>query len=140
MLTGVLVIAFPVSVFSDLWSHELKKMDDFDPYSTANYENLPGGGSPCLADETETNTRTTQPTFAVGRQPLSAPEQSISSKTSVLDSSAWAASEPHILMQKEDVRDIFLCLASIQSQERRIRSIMRKYELVDTNIDREIAH
>ena len=140
MMTGVLVIAFPVSVFSDLWSHELKKMDDFEPYSAGNYENLPGGSSPCLADETETNTRMTQPTLAAGRRSLLVPEQTISSNTSVLDYSARAASEPHILMQKEDVRDIFLCLASIQSQERRIRSIMRKYELVDNNIDREIAH
>ena len=30
MLAGVLVVAFPVSVFSDLWSEELKKVKGFD--------------------------------------------------------------------------------------------------------------
>ena len=30
MLMGVLVIAFPVSVFSDLWSEELRKVDGFE--------------------------------------------------------------------------------------------------------------
>eukprot|EP00978_Attheya_sp_CCMP212_P022469 scaffold67073_cov38-Attheya_sp.AAC.3 len=40
MLTGVLVIAFPVSVFSDLWSKELKKAGALDELESIEDDSL----------------------------------------------------------------------------------------------------
>ena len=43
MLTGVLVIAFPVSVFSDLWSKELKRAGALDHLGSSDEEDAVGG-------------------------------------------------------------------------------------------------
>jgi hypothetical protein len=43
MLMGVLVIAFPVSVFSELWSHELKRIKGFDALGEVDDEAHPKG-------------------------------------------------------------------------------------------------
>merc|ERR1719491_932439 len=45
MLAGVLVIAFPVSVFSDLWSDELKEVKGFESMIEVDSDNTTNGVS-----------------------------------------------------------------------------------------------
>jgi len=45
MLAGVLVIAFPVSVFSELWSDELKEVKGFESMIEVDSDNTTNGVS-----------------------------------------------------------------------------------------------
>ena len=142
MLSGVLVIAFPVSVFSDLWSHELKKMDDFESHSSTttqinnnnnNAEVLSHvDGSPNMADDSATAAvAKPPPPLSIGEGKLSltvtasAVEGSSSARTS-------SGKRRVITMEEDDVSAIFHSLATIDSERQRIRSIMLKYDMVDT--------
>jgi hypothetical protein len=108
MLTGLLVIAFPVSVFSELWSHELRDIQEFQvaPVApSADPDAVPSTGRNDNASERDRELERTK----------SAPQQS-------------ASTGSESVMQRVDVQEIYECLAGIQEREQRIRSILSKYK------------
>ena len=140
MLSGVLVIAFPVSVFSDLWSHELKKMDDFESHSSAttqinnNNDNAKVlsnvGASPNIADDT-IGAAVAKPPPPLSLQDWKPSVAAVASEEG--HSTAQMPGKRRIIsMEDDDVSAIFQSLATIESEQQRIRSIMLKYDLVDT--------
>jgi hypothetical protein len=117
MLTGVFVIAFPVSVFSDLWSEELKYgfLDDDDrdrddteqqpPSSQDKSKSEPPAGAGAASTSASTGNRNYQFIHATD------------------------ASSENLVIQKQDLREILQCVKTIQKSELRMRSILRKYNL-----------
>jgi hypothetical protein len=108
MLTGLLVIAFPVSVFSELWSHELRDIQEFQVTPVA----------PSTAQDAVPSTERDDNASVRDREVKrteSAPQQS-------------APTGSESVMQRVDVREIYECLAGIQEREQRIRSILSRYK------------
>jgi hypothetical protein len=110
MLTGVFVIAFPVSVFSDLWSEELKygSLDDDDND----------------AQSSQDKSKSEPP--AAGAASASASSTANLSNYQFIH--ATDASE-NLVIHKQDLREILQCVKTIQKSELRMRSILRKYNL-----------
>jgi hypothetical protein len=99
MLMGVLVIAFPVSVFSNLWSHELKQVQGFESLN----EESDG-------DE-QTGDTGSDPSPVVHRA-----GRLYQSKDSDV-----------VIMDKQDLRVMVECLYNIRENERQLKAILRKY-------------
>lgn len=101
MLVGVLVVAFPVSVFSDLWSNELKQVQGFDSL--------------------EDDDNRTQP---------NEPRESPSSQHGTSQKNRAADSDV-VVINKQDLREIAECLCTIRENEHRVKAILHKYHHVD---------
>jgi hypothetical protein len=115
MLMGVLVIAFPVSVFSDLWSHELKQVQGFESLNEESDENQqqPAAGG---------NTGGSDPS------PVVKNHRAQRLYPSTMDS------DGAVLMDKQDLRGIVECVYNIRENERQLKAILRKY----TNGDNQL--
>lgn len=145
MFMGVLVIAFPVSVFSDLWSKELRRSgalaalleDDED--NDGNNENLAQDSGNCKNNNN--NTGTEQPPLYKGDASASA-AQVLSSGPSSISFAApfsWQDVDPYnggdhaggdtVVLEKNDLAEIVVQLQSIQDSQRQIRHILRKYKI-----------
>jgi hypothetical protein len=122
MLTGVLVIAFPVSVFADLWSHELRKRD-LDH-----------------ADLEENNTRasTESPIDKLGdyrasRQMESTPSErsgmTLSDRNGMTLSPTIPEHENHVTLAAEDVAALTKHMRIMEKSQERIRGILAKYDI-----------
>jgi hypothetical protein len=103
MLMGVLVVAFPVSVFSDLWSHELKQIKGFHALG-----------------EDDTDDQQAHPQ-GPGESP--SPHR--------LPRQYHATDSDVVVMDKQDLREIAECLYSIRQNERQLKAILRKYHHED---------
>lgn len=120
MLTGVLVIAFPVSIFSDLWSEELKKvkgpgtlLDDENSYeddrSGGSYQKQTIGNSENIA----------RPQGSLGLQneyQKLLPEEDFRPNLST-----------HIVLEREDLNEIVTSIRDINEKQQRIQRILKKY-------------
>jgi hypothetical protein len=119
MLTGVLVIAFPVSVFADLWSHELQKRD-----------------SDC-ADLNENNTRTSSESpvdkLGASRQMESTPSErsgmTLSERNGMTLSPTIPEHENHVILAAEDVAALTKHIRIMEKSQERIRGILAKYDI-----------
>jgi hypothetical protein len=103
MLMGVLVIAFPVSVFSDLWSQELKQVQGFES----------------LKEESDGN----QQSGNTGSDPSPAVHRA--------ERLYHSTDSDVVIMDKQDLRGIVECLYNIRENERQLKAILRKYTNVD---------
>lgn len=104
MLSGVLVVAFPVSVFSDLWSEELKEVKGFDDL-------LHGDNG----DENDTND-------APNRRP----------QTSSNRNSDFLLDNPdYVVMEKADFTEIVASLHTIRQEQQQIKRLLKKYYSAD---------
>jgi hypothetical protein len=107
MLMGVLVIAFPVSVFSDLWSHELRRVEGF--------ESLP------KEDDVDNN-----PPKANSRETDCSPMPHRTERR-------YQATDSDVAMvDKQDLRAIASYLSNIRENERQLRAILSKYHPEDS--------
>lgn len=118
MLTGVLVIALPVSVFSDLWSEELKEVKGleslFDDDSI--YEQDQNGGS--NTDPEQERLKPTGPHVA----------QSVRSEYQrVIQEDFPSELSTQVVMEREDVIEIVASIRDIHQKQRRIQRILKKY-------------
>jgi hypothetical protein len=109
MLMGVLVIAFPVSVFSDLWSHELKRVEGF--------ESSPNEAGVDTPPPKVNNSRETD-----GSSPM---KNRAERRYQATDSNV-------AMMDKQDLRAIASCLSNIRESERQLRAILNKYNAEDS--------
>lgn len=121
-MMGVLVIAFPVSVFSDLWQQELKKVQGFEFLhdDDNSVDNGPGDSK-------------TSPSQKPGRQDGN-PEGPENETTALLRqhqlaSSPYTSSHETVIIKKDDLHEMVGCLRRIKQEERNLKSILRKYQL-----------
>jgi len=118
MMVGVLVIAFPVSVFSDLWQQELKKVNGFDfPY--------PDEGDLLVA----TPERTYSPDEKEAFSSRTNEDTLLLPKLSSHRSDDGYSDDTIIMMKKDDLREIHGCLNRIQQEQMRLRFILRQHQL-----------
>lgn len=129
MLMGVLVIAFPVSVFSDLWSQELKQVKGFEDLNKSNsdddddvYEEKPyKEGDDNEEQDPLLSSRTG--------------EASITEETPLRHAQLSGRSHDHhrdvVKMSKDDFKDLVECFYSIKENQRRVHGILRKYRIMD---------
>jgi hypothetical protein len=165
MFMGVLVVAFPVSVFSDLWSKEVKKLNKHygidmgdDDEDNNNYSNARDGsvyydattGEASGGGGGETNDRGIDEIYQLTKaKDVEALLSSIniarpSSPPSTAEVAAAVAAvannnsdpvpgvdptKPVVIVQKEDLAEIFTQLDTMRESELRIRNILNKYNL-----------
>jgi Ion transport protein len=122
MLTGVLVIAFPVSVFADLWSHELQKRD-LDHADLDGNNARTSSESPIDKLEDDQASRQIEST---------SPEQSgmtFSQLDGVTPSPTITEHENHVFMATEDVAALTKHIRIMEKSQERIRCILDKCDI-----------
>jgi len=127
MLTGVLVIAFPVSVFSDLWSEELKQVQGLkslhmdDATNSSDDEKVEGNNviSEQMHEE-DTNHR--------DRKHIRDQYEQIYSEPGSL-----LHNPKHIMIDREDLNDILASIYTIQQEQRHIQKLLKKYYVFQEN-------
>ena len=112
MLTGVLVLAFPVSVFSDLWSEELKQSKGF--------KNL-------YRDDNQDDDGSKARNNSSGRDGIIHEGDNCEQVRSVVGD----AGDMYIVIKKSDLDQIVTSLHEIRENQAMIRSILRKYYNTD---------
>jgi hypothetical protein len=119
MMMGVLVIAFPVSVFSELWSIELRLQGALDVL-----DNESNHGEPETVREESVRHRAqmscdTLPEAGHGRHLLS--DQAILSALTIDDE--------HLIMRKDDLKILMNHIVAIHESQSQIKGILHKYKL-----------
>lgn len=109
MLMGVLVIAFPVSVFSDLWSHELEKVDGFETLNE-------------IVNDDNPNTSSVGSNTGISIRQW--PEDCTTSFENAKDNNA-------IVLDKKDLATLVECVHSIQENQQKLQGILQKYGLTE---------
>jgi hypothetical protein len=144
MLTGVLVIAFPVSVFSDLWSKELKKAGALDELERMDDDSL-GNHNKSDFDPTEANVDKTDnnkvplilgfpdPSRAYfvrrsSRSDLNQDEMNHEIPSNEI-STERSNSSP-ITVQKEDMEAILHHMQCIEASQHKIQAIFKRYKWI----------
>jgi voltage-gated potassium channel len=114
MLAGVLVIAFPVSVFSDLWSEELKGVKGFDELDDEedDYDD----------DEEDDAVHDLASSMNAERQ---RPRNNLLFDNAELEN---LSKDPrYVVMEKKDLKEIVSSLRTIGQEQRRIKRLLKKY-------------
>jgi len=147
MMTGVLVIAFPVSVFSDLWSKELKRSgafsaleedDDNDDGRVEEDEEKQGKLKSAQKVEAELDpmppAKHGSVRFADEPDHMIALNQSVESLPGDLPSMKRARSNSYlkgnqVAIDREDMINLLAQIQDMQESQREIKGILRKYKL-----------
>jgi len=124
MLIGVLVIAFPVGVFSGLWSEELKEVKGleslFEDGSGDDNENDGSNVDPEQEYE-EIKCRLEAQLFRNEYQKINSKEESRSH------------SSTHVVIEREDLNKIVSSIRCINEKQQRIQQILKKYLIHEDN-------
>ena len=124
MLTGVLVIAFPVSVFSDLWSEELKEVKGLESLFEDESRSNEGSDDRKVNPEQEhwgtISQRDTQHFRNEYQKIYFEEELGFNSST-------------HVVMERKDMNEIVSSIRDIQEQQRHIQRILKKYFVIQDN-------
>jgi hypothetical protein len=126
MMVGVLVIAFPVSVFSDLWQQELKKVNGFNVL---------------YPDEDECDHMFATPERVRSQDekemyPSMANEDTLLlPKFSPNQSDDGYSDDAVIMMKKGDLREIQRCLLRIDQEQRKLCCMLRNYQINNPDSD-----
>jgi len=136
MLMGVLVIAFPVSVFSDLWSHELKQVKGFEDLNDDDDESTGpfSRQAPKQRLAQEENPEAPMNESSVLRQDPPPPPPPLPRHPQ----SPFSVGTYHrdtVVMDKEDLKELVECVYSIKENQRQLTRILRKYRLYDEDQD-----
>ena len=129
MLMGVLVVAFPVSVFSDLWSHELHNKTAWHSLEVIDEE-----------EDEEVSPQDEAPLPAESARSSDGPfgerqESDVSNGAQIYSSihSATSIGDDHIVLRKDDLTELLSHIRTINESQRQIRGILRKYHLQETH-------
>lgn len=131
MLMGVLVIAFPVSVFSDLWSHELKQVKGFEDLNNED-DNDDDNGVALFSTRSETKEEETD--LAIHEETVLLRRQHASAGT--YNTHLRGGDSSVVIMDKEDLKELVACVYNIKENQRQLQSILRKYRLFDEDGNR----
>jgi Ion transport protein len=133
MLLGVLVIAFPVSIFSDLWSKELRKTgalaalqqdtdtDNNGCSSTNQVKSLQKEDANVLSVRSNANTSDDLEHRRGDHHDVLA--------LSRLDDDSTLLDDDHVALRKEDLTELISHIQTINESHQQIRFILRKYKL-----------
>jgi hypothetical protein len=110
MLSGVLVIAFPVGVFSDLWSEELKEVKGFNDLFDNDTDNN---------DDDQVRQKSSDDNIP--------PQLPSSDLKNSVDLRRLSKDSGYVVMEKEDLNDIVASLHTIRQEQRRIKRLLKKY-------------
>lgn len=122
MMMGVLVIAFPVSVFSELWEQELRHLNGFDDIAGKVAIN---NNTPIENDVNDSNGE--KVTLPLDREE---------------DMCLKCNKKELIVLNQADVQEILSCLDGIRDREQRIRVLVKgstKIALTDAYFDSDKA-
>lgn len=125
MLMGVLVIAFPVSVFSDLWSKELRLHEVFDDREDDVLERKDGDPEPGRGDSLRNRLQYVMLPEADHQRQASF-DSLLSNK---FNPSILISDEAHVIMTKEDLNNLMNHVSEIHESLRQIKGILRKCKL-----------
>lgn len=134
MLTSVLVIAFPVSVFSELWQKELRKTGALQALEEDDDDDDEEHLDPMTLASSRANTFSdsdiklsvipeTYPPPEYRRQP----QGSLESMDNESSSSLFCDNGDYVRIHKDDLADLLSHVQSIRESQRQIRTLMRKY-------------
>jgi hypothetical protein len=134
MLAGVLVVAFPVSVFSDLWSEELKKVKGFDDLliDDDEDENEDHEGDRRREKEAgqrvndESHHNNTAPNVNSIRRRQYSDDAKTDAELEFLSSNA-----KYVVLEKKDLDEILSSLREIHEHQGQIKCILKKYYHVE---------
>jgi hypothetical protein len=134
MMMGVLVIAFPVSVFSELWHQELRKVQGFDLLNEddeKNDDDVRGErGDTTDSAIRDTVHRSTLPSLGAWEEASLLPDRRGQPTYPPHGPSYGSANDDTVIvMTKNDLHELVGCLDRIQSEQTQLRSILRKYQL-----------
>lgn len=111
MMMGVLVIAFPVSVFSELWDQELRDMNGFDHIAG---KAAAVNGTPITEEVTDNyRDRVTLPPHR---------EEDLCLKRN---------NRERIVLDHSDMQEVLNCLDGIREREQRIRFLPKRLTKID---------
>ena len=136
MLMGVLVIAFPVSVFSDLWSHELKQRgvdyedildDDNEEIGSSSKPETKNGAS--LSVRFSDEIRLSEGTGGTSSSIRYRSEAHLSQRTGESLATIESEDEGGVTLNADDVAAITKHLRIMEKSQERIRSILAKYDI-----------
>jgi hypothetical protein len=111
MLSGVLVIAFPVSVFSDLWSEELKEVKGFNDLFDNDTESN--------NDDNDVRQKSSKDS------PSRMPPSDINKSSDDLQN--LSKDFGYVVMEKGDLNEIVASLHMIRQEQRHIKRLLKKY-------------
>lgn len=131
MLMGVLVIALPVSVFSDLWSKELRKTgvltaldDDDEKKLESNVDSAQSRSSLYNSlEELPPSSRWTnneRQEIQIGL---------VRDSTRDMSDDLLAFNSDQIVVSKDDLTDLLAHVQTMNESQQQIRAILRKYKL-----------
>jgi hypothetical protein len=122
MMMGVLVIAFPVSVFSDLWSKELRLHEAFEILQGEGIESNHGEPEPVKVDSNGAE-------MAYDTLPQAGHQRDTSLDSLFSNKLNSAIDDEHLIMSKEDLNNLMNHLVEIHESQTQIKAILRKYKL-----------
>jgi len=128
MIAGVLVIAFPVSVFSDLWSDELKKVKGFESMFEVDDDddNTANNG---VSDNIKSNEKEVERISRIIPRQLRRQDQDQYQEINAGFEECHSKSSTHIIMEKKDLDEIVSSIYTIQQNQPPLHRIMKKYYL-----------
>jgi hypothetical protein len=141
MLTGVLVIAFPVGVFSDLWSQELKKRGVYYDVDSEEEEEDSQESKESPVDklgDSQANGQTELPPSERSGMPLSDRNSTTLSQRSGMklsDRNRMTLSptipehENQVTLTAQDVATLTKHMRIMEKSQERIRGILAKYDI-----------
>lgn len=124
MMMGVLVIAFPVSVFSELWSKELRLQGALDGLEDeSNHGESQSTREERVRHEVPTP-RDTVPEAGHGGRPsmdYRCHDPSVPATLTIDDE--------HLIMRKDDLKILMNHIRDVHESQRQIKGILQKYKL-----------
>eukprot|EP00977_Amphora_coffeiformis_P016964 scaffold5383_cov222-Amphora_coffeaeformis.AAC.5 len=162
MMTGVLVIAFPVSVFSDLWSKELKRTgafstldDDDDNDDGRGHQGDEKRGSLNPSQKLEAGLDQLSPVKQGSVRWADEPDHYVELNQSVNQSVESLSGElpgikrtrstsslkgHQVAIDREDMINLLAQVQAMQESQREIKSILRKYRLQLQQVSSSSSH
>jgi hypothetical protein len=127
MLMGILIIAFPVSVFSELWCKELH-LRGFEAQDDDS-----GGGSDAGNGKNEEKSMGGLPDTAkessnVGHLSFESLPEDAATSPYLLDYRKAVPDSDHIVIRKDDLAEMVAHFQAITESQRQIRTILKKYQ------------
>jgi hypothetical protein len=138
MLMGVLVVAFPVSVFSDLWQKELRTRgaiitleedndDDDDEHDVAK---MPVSVVPDVLPLSPPGRQFSDDATPISmyvktkRTPMYGQDGFLGASTNSIE-----VDDDHVVLRKSDLTEIIAHINTVHDSQRQIRAILKKYKL-----------
>jgi hypothetical protein len=127
MLMGILIIAFPVSVFSDLWCKELH-LRGFEAQDDDSGDGSDGGDGKNEEKNLGALPNATKGSNNVGHLSFESLPEDAATSPYLLDYRKAVPDGDHIVIRKDDLAEMVAHFQTITESQRQIRTILKKYQ------------